>query len=582
MIATTLIILFVCVFIVYNVILSKRKAENYTNLLLDALPMCCDLIDRNLNILDCNKASVELYGFKDKREYLKNFIKNCLPEYQPDRQLSDNKARNLVNKAFDEGYCKFEWTHRHLNGEPIPSEVTLIRLKHYKLGDIIVCYTRDLRENKALLAEIEKAHKDLRYALEATEAANRTKSSFLANMSHEIRTPMNSIIGFAELAQHSCSPEKVKDYLVNITESAEYLLAIINDILDISKIEFGKITPENIPIDLIDDNEKYHDINHEIIEKPCFFGNVLVCEDNSMNQQVICDHLARVGLTSVIAHNGEEGIELIKKSMHKVDKPFDLILMDIHMPVMDGLDAASGILAMGVKTPIVALTANIMSDDLELYKNSGMSDCLGKPFNSQELWKCLVKFLPVLSYSAEDTDAPSSRQEEDINFQKQLQINFARNNQTTYASLVKALRENDIKQAHRIAHTLKSCAGQIGNNKLQAIAATLESMLAEGVNPVKKDEIKILEKELNIALNSFMPLLVEIDAIKKPKIHDKLEIRKILAKLEPMLINKNPECEEMLDDILTIPEAEELARLTDKFNFKQAITELLKLKEKWG
>jgi len=567
---------------VYNVILSKRKAENFTNLLLDALPMCCDLMDRNLNILDCNKASVELYGFKDKREYIKNFIKNCRPEYQPDRQLSENKAKNLVNKAFNEGYCKFEWTHKHLNGDPIPSEVTLIRLKHYKLGEIIACYTRDLRERKAQLTEIEKAHEDLRYALEAAEAANRTKSSFFTNMSHEIRTPMNSIIGFAELAQHNCSPEKVKEYLGNISESAECLLAIINDILDISKIESGKITAENIPFNLIDDNENYHNIQQGIIEKPCFSGSVLVCEDNNMNQQVICDHLARVGLTSVIAHNGEEGIELIKKLMHKGDKPFDLILMDIHMPVMGGLDAASGILAMGIKTPIVALTANIMSDDLELYKENGMADCLGKPFNSQELWKCLVKFLPVLSYSAEDTDASASMQEEDRNFQKQLQINFARNNQTTYASLVKALRENDIKQAHRIAHTLKSCAGQIGNNKLQAIAAALENMLAEGINPANKDEIKILEKELKITLNSFIPLLVEIDANKKPKIYDKQEIRKILAKLEPMLINKNPECEEMLDDILTIPGAEELARLTDKFNFKQAITELLKLKEKWG
>jgi len=83
-----------------------------------------------------------------------------------------------------------------------------------------------------------------------TETANRAKSDFLANMSHEIRTPMNSIIGFAELAQYDYNSPRTAEYLGEILESADWLLKIINDILDISKIESGKIEFEQIPFDL--------------------------------------------------------------------------------------------------------------------------------------------------------------------------------------------------------------------------------------------------------------------------------------------------------------------------------------------
>jgi signal transduction histidine kinase len=89
-------------------------------------------------------------------------------------------------------------------------------------------------------------------ALESAEFANKAKSEFLANMSHEIRTPMNSIMGFAELAESSDSKLQVKDYLGKITDSTKWLLRIINDILDISKIEAGKMELERVPFDLHD------------------------------------------------------------------------------------------------------------------------------------------------------------------------------------------------------------------------------------------------------------------------------------------------------------------------------------------
>ncbi|MCL2102327.1 MAG: GAF domain-containing protein, partial [Fibromonadales bacterium] len=91
-----------------------------------------------------------------------------------------------------------------------------------------------------------------RIAWDAAVKANNAKSAFLATMSHEIRTPMNSIMGFAELAMDKAVEPQIKDYLSKITDNTKWLLRIINDILDISKIESGKMELENIPFDLHD------------------------------------------------------------------------------------------------------------------------------------------------------------------------------------------------------------------------------------------------------------------------------------------------------------------------------------------
>ena len=310
------------------------------------------------------------------------------------------------------------------------------------------------------------------------------------------------------------------------------------------------------------------------VDKPNFEGEVLICEDNGLNQQVIRDHLTRVGLKTVVAENGQEGVDIVKS--RGSDKPFDLIFMDIHMPVMDGLEAASQIAAMGIKTPIVALTANIMSHDLELYKENGMLDYLGKPFTSQDLWKCLLKYFKVISYS---TVSEKTHTEEEDQALRHLRIYFARNNQDTIGKISQAIGDDDIKLAHRMAHTLKGNAGQIGETQLQELAKVLEYSLNDNEINGAKAQLKRVEAELQVVLRELAPLLTEADERGKNKISDNDAVRKILDELEPMLIKRNPECMNLVDDLHAIPGAEKLALHVEDFDFKEALEEFYKLKE---
>ncbi len=127
--------------------------------------------------------------------------------------------------------------------------------------DIVRHRIRNLIEREQLRMEVE-AHRDqleelvqarttaLSIAKEAAEAANRAKSTFLANMSHELRTPMNGIIGMTSLAERYATEPKQKNYLAKVAQSSRHLLAIINDILDITKIEAEHLELEQIDFQL--------------------------------------------------------------------------------------------------------------------------------------------------------------------------------------------------------------------------------------------------------------------------------------------------------------------------------------------
>ena len=137
----------------------------------------------------------------------------------------------------------FETRHTAKDGREVPVEVTANYLefggKAYNCG-----FARDIIERK-------RAEETLRKAKDAAEVASRAKSEFLANMSHEIRTPMNGVIGMTGLLLGTGLSDQQRAYGEAIRDSGENLLEIVNDILDLSKIEAKKLTIERVPFDLL-------------------------------------------------------------------------------------------------------------------------------------------------------------------------------------------------------------------------------------------------------------------------------------------------------------------------------------------
>jgi CheY-like chemotaxis protein len=298
---------------------------------------------------------------------------------------------------------------------------------------------------------------------------------------------------------------------------------------------------------------------------------VLLCEDNYMNQQLICDHLAKVGLSVVVAGDGSEGVDIVKERVSNDKKPFDLIFMDIHMPLMDGLEAASIISALGVKTPIVALTANIMVNDLDSYAHNGMSGHLGKPFTSQQFWRCLLNFLTPVGFSASDR---SRRAADEAELRRVLKHNFVTRNQQTFAEITGALAANDIKLAHRLAHTLKGNAGQIGEGALQTAAADTEAALSAG-EPVE-GLLGILETELSAVLEKLAPLLARAET--PPPTADNARLLALTEGLEELLADNNTECLDRLDELRKLEGTEELVKHMEDFSFEKALEVLRALR----
>jgi len=201
--------------------------------LLDSSPLVCSVFDSNHNITTANQKVETLFEIEDRSIYINEFFK-FTPEYQPDGEKSYEKSFRMLNEGLTTGYNKYEWLYQTSSGEPIPCEETLVRV-NFNGVDYILCYTRDLREEKAMMAKLEEA-------IRREQLANQAKTRFLAKMSHEIRTPMNSVLGITEIElQKNIHPIETEDALLRIYSASNLLLAIINDILDLSKVEAGKM-----------------------------------------------------------------------------------------------------------------------------------------------------------------------------------------------------------------------------------------------------------------------------------------------------------------------------------------------------
>lgn len=392
------------------------------------------------------------------------------------------------------------------------------------------------RQEEAYKKELEDKNRELELAIKQEAKANRSKQEFLFNMSHDIRTPMNAIIGFTSLAQtHLDDKELLDSYLKKISTSSEYLLSLINDVLDMSRIESGKLKIEESNVylpsilddirDIVSSNVQKKQLNFNIytvdlkdtnvltdplklkqvllnvvanaikftpnggyvnlslIQKDgcgnydfvvedngigiskefqehifeqfsrevtstvsrvqgtglglsiskvivdmmggsisvesesgkgskftislCFKvtdettdnktmssniiidtnKKILLVEDNELNYEIAKTVLEEAGFIIDGASNGKEAVDKASNNT------YDVILMDIQMPIMDGYEATKKLRKLGNRTPIIAMTANAFSEDRKKAKDVGMDGYIAKPIDVKTLVSTIMNIL---------------------------------------------------------------------------------------------------------------------------------------------------------------------------------------------
>ena len=202
------------------------------------------LIIRNAVVIDCNRRAAELLGGGSRGGLLGQAMDRFAPDIQPDGGTSLRMAAAHLADIQGGGMKTFEWRCRRLDRSQFDAEITISLFRHND-QNLLQAVLRDVSERRRMIAALEVAK-------EEAERANRSKSVFLANMSHEIRTPLNAVLGFTQLLMADRKlPDETQSRLRVIHSAGNRLLGLINDVLDLAKIESGSLQVLVAPFDLM-------------------------------------------------------------------------------------------------------------------------------------------------------------------------------------------------------------------------------------------------------------------------------------------------------------------------------------------
>ena len=501
----------------------------------------CDTQEDAIKLVKDGQADCFITGVSSEAKYSKNYGFYSVPLPNPANSCFAVKSGNrsllsILNKTIKAMPTNMLTSslamHKSSSRKVTLSEFIkdnffmVLLVSSIAVAAILLTILKLLQKARKAEAAAKKAANDtqelnakLQIAVEKAESANRAKSTFLFNMSHDIRTPMNAIIGYADLAsRHSDDPAKLKNYMENIQVCGQNLLMLLNNVLDLARIENDKTEMEYSVSDVDKDFRNciamfrnqadskgqtltvtahllhpyvYVDIPHltevctnlvsnavkytgaggtircNVTQKPgekegwcdtvitvadngigmgivkklvglmggtveveskigvgstftvtipcriasedeiqakreinpsdqkCLCGTrILLTEDNDLNAEIATELLQEEGCTVDRAKDGVECVDMLEKAANGT---YQLILMDIQMPVMNGYDAAKKIRRMEdpqkANIPIIAMTANAFSEDKQAALDAGMNDHIAKPINMNVLVPTLRKYL---------------------------------------------------------------------------------------------------------------------------------------------------------------------------------------------
>ena len=624
------------------------NSRNFLDAIIDHIPVMINVKDaQTLKIFKANQAGAAFLGFTPEAMAGKDNY-DLFPEELAEKLNNSDRKVLETGKLFSEieivtddaEHCNLKYV--------LASKVPILDAEGKPL------YLLSVSED---ITEVKRKEEELKYALNLAEEATAAKSQFLANMSHEIRTPMNAIIGMAYLALKTELNAKQSDYISKIHNAGTSLLGIINEILDFSKVESGKLELENIHFELPDvignivdlsgqtaldkglqlstriapdvpdwlsgdplrlgqilsnllsNAVKFTEsgevaigverismidsmmklkfsvrdtgigmskesegklfqaftqadssttrkfggtglglaISRKLVEImggslwveseegegstfsfTAWFGipevsgygsttvsgdisevkdknyglagvRVLLVEDNEINQQIAGELLLSQGMVADIAGNGAEAVRRIEEM--SAEQPYQLVLMDLQMPVMDGFEAARTIRAMHADLPMIAMTARTMQEERERSFEAGMNGHVAKPIDPDILFAKIRRWTtdayradgedlqeyggpagslpqheqgaPGLLMEGIDTENGLRRVGNNKSLYIQLLLKYSESQLNTVQQIRSFITQEDDAAVYRLAHNLKGVAGNLGVGEVQTLADSL-------------------------------------------------------------------------------------------------------------